>query len=136
MPDYNLKALVNADVPNDRSKVTLRMDTDSGSVNLTMDVVQFEHFTTALEGVEQHLTALDPVAGQKPGEAIQMRTYIVDGVTVGNAMVNNVPSVALILKAGNTTRAYALNRQIAEAVAAKVTDELPSLDRLKPAQGH
>jgi hypothetical protein len=60
MPDYNLKSLTNADVPNDRSKVTLRMDTDAGSVNLTMDVAQFEHFTTALEGVEQHLTMLDP----------------------------------------------------------------------------
>jgi hypothetical protein len=127
MPDYNLKSLTNADVPNDRSKVTLRMDTDAGSVNLTMDVAQFEHFTTALEGVEQHLTVLDP--GRKPGDAA-----IVDGVTVGNALVNTIPCVALILKAGNTTRAYALNRQIAETVARKVTDELPSLDRLKPAR--
>jgi len=136
MADYNLKALTNADVPNDRSKVTLSMDTDSGPITLTMDAAQFEHFTTALEGVEQHLTMLDPVAGRRPWESVQMRLHIVDGVTVGNALVDNAPCVALVLKASNTTRAYALNQWVAEEVARKVNDELPSLDRLKPAQGH
>jgi hypothetical protein len=95
-----------------------------------MTVAQLNHFVTALEDAEEKVTVLAPRPGAAPGERLGKRFYIVDGTSIGNAVVNNVPSVALLIKSGNSTKAYALNRQQAESLVHMVGDELPSLDRL------
>lgn len=136
MAEYKLHALASADVKNDRSAITLKLETDNGPVNISMTPAQLDHFVTAMEGIEQHLTMLDPVAGPAKGEAVQMRFYVVDGSNVGNAVVNNSPCVFVVLKAGNSTRAYAFDREKAESLARMVRDELPSLDRLTKSPEH
>jgi hypothetical protein len=138
MADFTLKALTGADVRKDRSGITLKLDTDQGPVSLTMTAAQLDHLVTSLEGVEQQLTVLDPPGGLAPGEAAQMRFYIVEGTNIGNAMVNNVPCVAVIIKAGNSTRTYAFafDREKAQSLARMVGDELPSLDRLTGDKGN
>ena len=136
MADFTLKALTGAEVRKDRSGITLKLDTDQGPVSLTMTATQLDHFVTSLEGVEQQLTVLDPPGGLAPGAAAQMRFYIVEGTNIGNAMVNNVPCVAVIIKAGNSTRAYAFDREKAQSLARMVGDELPSLDRLTGDKGN
>jgi hypothetical protein len=136
MPTFRLKALIDAHVSDDRSGITLNLDTDQGPVSLAMTATELDHFSTAWEGVEQGLTMLDPVSGTVPGEAAQMRRYIVDDINVGGAVVNNVPSVIAVIKAGNSTRAYAFDRQKAETLCQRVGDEVPSLERLKTDDRH
>jgi hypothetical protein len=136
MPTFKFKALADAHVSDDRSGITLNLDTDQGPVSLAMTAAELDHLATALEGVEQRLTMLDPASGTVPGEAAPMRRYIVDDINVGGAVVNNVPSVVAVIKAGNSTRAYAFDRRKAESLCRRVGDEVPSLDRLTTQTGH
>src|SRR5258705_13004377 len=85
-----------------------------------MTAAQLDHLVTSLEGVEQQLTVLDPPGGLAPGAVAQMRFHIVEGTNIGNAMVNNVPCVAVIIKAGNSTRTYAFDREKAQSLARMV----------------
>lgn len=136
MNDFTLKALKSAEISKDRTSVALQLETDKGPISISMNAVQLEHFATSLEGLEQQLTIINPAAGPASGEAVQMRFYIVDGLQIGSVVANNTPSVAVMVKAGHTSRWYAFNAQHAEALVRTVGDELPSLVRLKGGEQH
>jgi hypothetical protein len=123
MAEYTLKALTDTDFSMDRTSVALSLDTDQGPIRIRMDATQLDHFVTTMQRVDQQLS---------PGEPV--RFLIVDGLSVGNALVDNVPSIAVSIRSGDNTRAYAFNRQHAETLCRRVNDEVPSLDRLKTAE--
>ena len=105
MPTFKFKALADAHVSDDRSGITLNLDTEQGPVSLAMTAAELDHFATALEGVEQRLMMLDPASGTVPGEAAQMRCYIVDDMNVGNAVVcaKNAVRVDLVIELPNVS---------------------------------
>jgi len=74
MPDYALKELKSADAGDDRTAVTLNIETDKGPIRLTMNAAQLYHFITSLDTVEQQ-ASIDPVAGPAAAEAVRMRFH-------------------------------------------------------------
>ena len=125
---YKLKALAGADISNDRSTFTLRIETEQGPISLAMDRAQMEHFAMSMEGIEQRTFMLGRAEGAASSEGIEMRFLVADRHQVGVVNANGIPSVALVLKAGASIRAYALKQELAEDVARRITDELPKLN--------
>ena len=130
MHAFQLTGMEDATFANDdRSKLTLRFQTDQGLVALAMQAAHLDSLITMLQGIEYAASLMEPSKGQLPGEAGQVRPAIVDHHQIGNGMVNNVPSVIVGFKFGQVSRWFSFDKAKAEALERDLVAEIP---RLKP----
>jgi hypothetical protein len=128
MVAYMLKAITGAELNSDRTTFSLRIETDQGPISLSMDRAQMDRFAMLMEGIEQKTLMMDHVARAAGGKEPQMRFLVPDMHRVGRVDAQGVPSVALVLKAGASVRAYALRADLAESIAQGIAKEIPKLD--------
>ncbi len=94
---------------------------------MSVSAAHLDALITTLQGLEYTASLLDPKTGQQPGEQAQIRAEIVDSYQVGNAVVNDTPSVLLGLKSAQVFRWFALDKQKAGALQQSVAAEIPKL---------
>ena len=127
MPSYKITGLEDATIAKDRSKFDIRFRTNKGKVTMSVSAAHLDALITTLQGLEYHATLLDPKKGQLPGELAEIRAETVDSFSIGDAIVNNVPSVLLGLKSGQVFRWFALDEMKAAEISQKLADEIPKL---------
>jgi hypothetical protein len=128
MHAFQLTGMEDATFANDdRSKLTLRFQTDQGLVALAMQAAHLDSLITMLQGIEYAASLMDPAKGQLPGEAGQVRPAIVDLHQIGHGMVNGVPSVMVGLRSGGLFRWFSFEKPKAEALQRDLVAEIPRL---------
>ena len=127
MPTYTITGMENAIIAKDRSQFDIRFQTNKGKVTMSISAAHLDTLITRLQELEYNASLLNPKIGLQPGEYAQIRAAIVDSCQVGNAVVNDTPSVLLGLKSAQVFRWFALDAQKAGALQQSVAAEIPKL---------
>ena len=127
MPKYTITGMENAIIAKDRSRFDIRFQTNKGKVTMSVSAAHLDTLITRLQELEYNASLLNPKIGLQPGEYAQIRAKIVDSCQVGNAAVNDTPSVLLGLKSAQVLQWFALDAQKASALQKSVAAEISNL---------
>ena len=127
MATYTITGMEDATITKDRSKFDIRFRTNKGKVTMSVSAAHLDALITMLQGLEYTASLLNPKTGQQPGEQAQIRAEIVDSYQVGNAALNDIPSVLLGLKSAQVFRWFALDEVKATEISQALVAKIPKL---------